>query len=61
ALQVPLLPMSPTGLGPGEVRMNEERRVECPSCDSRLGLPRGSEPPFRFTCPKCDSSIRVVP
>ena len=60
ALQVPVLPMSPTGLGAGEVRMNEERKVECPSCDTKLGLPRGSEPPFRFTCPKCDSSIRVV-
>jgi hypothetical protein len=60
ALQVPILPLSPTGLGPGEVRMNDERKVECPSCDSRLGLPRGSEPPFRFTCPKCESSIRVV-
>ena len=28
--------------------------------DARLGVPRGSTPPFRFTCPQCENKIRVV-
>jgi predicted RNA-binding Zn-ribbon protein involved in translation (DUF1610 family) len=38
----------------------ENGKVTCPSCDARLGVPRGSEAPFRFTCPKCQTMIRVV-
>ena len=61
AVQVPPMPVAtPGGLAEGEVRMDSERKVACPSCSMRLALPRGSEPPFRFTCPSCDSSIRVV-
>tara|TARA_B110001452_G_scaffold267293_1_gene276618 strand:+ start:186 stop:917 length:732 start_codon:yes stop_codon:yes gene_type:complete len=48
-----------TPLGFNECRM-EEGKVSCSSCDARLGVPRGSEPPFRFTCPKCSTMIRVV-
>ena len=58
--QVPTAPMVAGGLGVGEVRITSDRRVECPSCQAKLGLPRGSEAPFRFTCPTCESSIRVV-
>jgi hypothetical protein len=48
-----------TPLGFNECQM-EDGKVSCPSCDARLGVPRGSEPPFRFTCPKCSTMIRVV-
>jgi hypothetical protein len=48
-----------TPLGFNECRM-EDGKVSCSSCDARLGVPRGSEPPFRFTCPKCSTMIRVV-
>ena len=48
-----------TPLGFNECRM-EDGKVSCPSCEARLGVPRGSEPPFRFTCPKCSTMIRVV-
>ena len=48
-----------TPLGFNECRM-EDGKVSCPSCSARLGVPRGSEPPFRFTCPKCSTMIRVV-
>ena len=47
-------------LGPNEVRIDEYNKVTCTSCDARLGVPEGSEPPFRFTCPKCETRIRVV-
>ena len=47
-------------LGPNEVRVDEYNKVTCCSCEARLGVPEGSEPPFRFTCPKCDTRIRVV-
>ena len=47
-------------LGPNECRMDTNRRISCPSCGARLAVPGGNEPPFRFTCPSCDSSIRVV-
>ena len=46
-------------LGYNECRM-EGDKVSCPSCEARLGVPRGSDPPFRFTCPKCSTLIRVV-
>ena len=48
-----------TQLGYNECRL-EGDKVSCPSCDARLGVPRGSEPPFRFSCPKCTTLIRVV-
>ena len=47
-------------LGPNEVRIDEYDKVTCCSCEARLGVPEGSEPPFRFTCPKCETRIRVV-
>ena len=47
-------------LGPNEVRIDEYNKVTCTSCESRLGVPEDSEPPFRFTCPKCQQRIRVV-
>ena len=47
-------------LGSNEVRMDDERKVNCPKCDEKLGVPRGAEAPFRFTCPSCDAKIRVV-
>ena len=47
-------------LGPNEVRIDEYNKVTCTNCDARLGVPEGSEPPFRFTCPKCETKIRVV-
>ena len=43
-----------------ECRMTPDNKVTCPFCDARLGVPRGSEPPFKFTCPQCDKKIRVV-
>ncbi len=46
-------------LGYNECRM-ENGKVNCPSCDARLGVPRSSQPPFRFSCPKCTTMIRVV-
>ena len=48
-----------TPLGFNGCRM-ENGKVTCPACDARLGVPRGSEAPFRFTCPKCQTMIRVV-
>ena len=47
-------------LGYNECRMDDGGKISCPSCNSRLGVPRGSEPPFRFTCPSCENKIRVV-
>jgi hypothetical protein len=47
-------------LGHNECRMSSDNKVSCPSCEARLGVPRGSVPPFKFTCPKCDTKIRVV-
>jgi hypothetical protein len=47
-------------LGPNECRMDTNRRISCPSCEARLAVPGGNDPPFRFTCPTCNSSIRVV-
>ena len=49
----------PATLGYNECRM-EDGKVSCPSCDARLGVPRSSVAPFRFTCPKCQTTIRVV-
>jgi hypothetical protein len=48
-------------LGHNEARVEEGNKVTCPSCDAALGVPPGSDPPFRFTCPTCSSSIRVLP
>ena len=50
----------PADLGFNECRLDGDSKVNCPECDARLGVPRGSKPPFRFTCPKCDTKIRVV-
>ena len=47
-------------LGHNEVRIDEYNKVTCCSCEARLGVPEDSEPPFRFTCPKCGTRIRVV-
>ena len=47
-------------LGHNEARLENGGRVVCPNCNSTLGVPSGSEPPFRFTCPRCSSGIRVV-
>ena len=47
-------------LGPNEVRIDEYNKVTCTNCEARLGVPEGSEPPFRFTCPQCETRIRVV-
>ena len=47
-------------LGYNECRLDGESKVNCPTCDARLGVPRGSVPPFRFTCPQCSNKIRVV-
>jgi hypothetical protein len=47
-------------LGYNECRLDGESKVNCPTCDARLGVPRGSTPPFRFTCPQCENKIRVV-
>ena len=47
-------------LGKNECRMTSDNKVICPSCEAKLGVPRGSVPPFKFTCPKCDTKIRVV-
>ena len=43
-----------------ECRMTPDNKVTCPFCAAKLGVPRGSEPPFKFTCPQCDKKIRVV-
>jgi len=51
---------APAELGFNETRLDDDHKVACPTCEARLGVPRGSEPPFRFTCPKCSSKIRVV-
>jgi len=47
-------------LGFNECRMSEDNKVSCPNCESRLGVPRGSTAPFRFSCPSCDNKIRVI-
>ena len=47
-------------LGKNECRMTSDNKVICPSCEAKLGVPRGSVPPFKFTCPKCETKIRVV-
>ena len=47
-------------LGHNEARLEDGGRVVCPNCDSALGVPSGSVAPFRFTCPRCTSGIRVV-
>jgi hypothetical protein len=47
-------------LNSNECRMTPDNKVTCPFCEAKLGVPRGSEPPFKFTCPQCDKKIRVV-
>ena len=47
-------------LNSNECRMTPDNKVNCPFCKAKLGVPRGSEPPFKFTCPQCDKKIRVV-
>ena len=47
-------------LGFNECRMSEDNKVSCPNCESKLGVPRGSTVPFRFSCPSCDNKIRVI-
>ena len=47
-------------LNSNECRMTPDNKVNCPFCQAKLGVPRGSEPPFKFTCPQCDKKIRVV-
>ena len=47
-------------LGEGETRLIDSTRVECPSCSSILGVPAGSQAPFRFNCPSCSNMIKVV-
>jgi hypothetical protein len=44
---------------PGEAKM-VDGRVECPGCVASLKMPAGREPPFKFKCPKCSESVRVV-
>ena len=43
-----------------ECRMTPDNKVNCPFCDAKLGVPRGSTPPFKFSCPQCSKKIRVV-
>ena len=43
-----------------ECRMTPDNKVICPFCEAKLGVPRGSVPPFKFSCPQCDKKIRVV-
>ncbi|HII23101.1 MAG TPA: hypothetical protein HA359_02470 [Candidatus Poseidoniaceae archaeon] len=43
-----------------ECRMTPDNKVICPFCEAKLGVPRGSIPPFKFSCPQCDKKIRVV-
>ena len=35
-----------------ECRMTPDNKVTCPFCESKLGVPRGSVPPFKFTLPQ---------
>ena len=55
-----IMPPAPATLAENEVRMIDGRKVNCPSCQETLGVPRGAKPPFRFTCPSCEIKIRVV-
>jgi hypothetical protein len=43
-----------------ECRMTPDNKVICPFCEAKLGVPRGSAPPFKFSCPQCSKKIRVV-
>ena len=43
-----------------ECRMDKHGKVICPACNSKLGVPAGSTPPFKFNCPKCENKIRVA-
>ena len=43
-----------------ECRMTPDNKVICPFCEAKLGVPRGSIPPFKFSCPQCEKKIRVV-
>ena len=43
-----------------ECRMTPDNKVICPFCEAKLGVPRGSTPPFKFSCPQCSKKIRVV-
>jgi uncharacterized membrane protein len=45
---------------PNETMMLDGRKVVCPSCSTRCTVPRGSLPPFKFTCPSCEEKIRVT-
>jgi len=47
-------------LAKDECRIEDGGRISCPKCDMRLGVPAGSEPPFRFSCPSCSERISVV-
>jgi len=44
---------------PGEAKM-VDGRVECTGCEASLKMPADREPPFKFKCPKCSESVRVV-
>ncbi|HIA40323.1 MAG TPA: hypothetical protein EYN88_05560 [Candidatus Poseidoniales archaeon] len=45
---------------PNETMMLDGRKVVCPACSTRCTVPRGSLPPFKFTCPSCEEKIRVT-
>ncbi|MDP7000367.1 MAG: hypothetical protein QGH90_00545, partial [Candidatus Poseidoniaceae archaeon] len=45
---------------PNETMMLDGRKVICPACSTRCTVPRGSAPPFRFSCPSCGEKIRVT-
>jgi len=47
-------------LADDECRVEDGGRISCPKCEMRLGVPAGSEPPFRFSCPSCSERISVV-
>ena len=57
-LPPPPLPDAPA-LADGEARISDGR-VTCMGCSSSLKMPENRDPPFKFKCPKCSESVRVV-
>ncbi|MBT6644919.1 MAG: hypothetical protein HOB52_03875, partial [Euryarchaeota archaeon] len=52
-------PLDAVEVDANETMLLPGRKVICPSCTTKLAVPRGSVPPFRFSCPSCEESIRV--
>jgi uncharacterized membrane protein len=59
-LDLPPAPATKSKSGQAEVSVDAAGKVTCPGCQTRLKTPANKDPPFKFKCPKCSESVRVI-